>query len=652
MTDDHTDVSAEEGRMRLFGDLEAAADAFEQLPVMLVVTDGPELRTVAYNAQARAAVQDRFLHGTPILEGFARELGGQGFAEMYATPTKTGRTVSLNDFRVQLHQPDGSVHEIYFDVVASPRLDSEGRPRGTILLTTDVTQRVLDRRAAESELEALREKYAEARGSVRAMQRALLADTVPVSPSFDVAARYVLAADEEVAGGDWFDAVARDDGSIVLAVGDVVGHGRAAAVAMGQLRSVLLSQLRAGTGIGEALSFLDGFAAGIPHAARATVCVVGISASGELEYCTAGHPPPLVLSAGDAESRYLPPSGGGPLVTGSVFVTARSRLDVGEAVVLYSDGILERPGVSPAAASLELLTTTGNAQRNLVLPAGAPASAAERIATLTIELLTRMTGHSDDITILAAQRRAPAPALEVELAVAYDAPVRARIALRAWLENIGPRDDDVEVLLHAVTELVVNVVDHAHLDPEDRALRLHAQLGGDGRVTLDVVDDGTWKLPIITGQRGRGLALVRELVDELEIARSNDGTTARVRHLLTRTAGLFSGVVSHAERDPEHFDVWAEGGPEPVLTVRGPLDATTSTEVAAHLNLALTEAATDVTVDLTLVSLLASAGVDTLFGLTERARALGLRMTLIAPNGTPAQHVLGLVGLPHRVDPL
>ena len=269
MHDDHENDGPDSASVRIFGDLEAAAEAFEQLPVMLVVTDGPELRTVAYNAQARAAVQDRFVQGQPVLESFVRDIGGQGFADLYGIPTATGRTVTFKESRVQLHQPDGSVEEIYFDAVFSPRLDADGLPRGTIVLCSDVTQRVMDRRSAESEFEELREKYAEARGSVRAMQRALLADSVPVPPSLDLAARYVLAADEAVAGGDWFDAIASDDGSVVLIVGDVVGHGQAAAVAMGQLRSVLLSQLRAGADITGALTFLDGFAGSVPHAARA-----------------------------------------------------------------------------------------------------------------------------------------------------------------------------------------------------------------------------------------------------------------------------------------------------------------------------------------------------------------------------------------------
>lgn len=633
---------------RAFGEVEAAAQGFESLPVMAVVTDGPELRTVAFNAAARAMSGDRLVHGEPLVETLPRELTGQGWSEAYATPTLTGETVTRNEHRLQIHQPDGSVMEVYLDAVFTARRGPDGRPRGTIAVVNDVTQRVRDRAAVERELEELRERYAAARGSVRAMQRALLADAVPVLPTFDVAARYVLACDEQAAGGDWFDAVAREDGSVVLVVGDVIGHGKAAAVAMGHLRSVLLSQLRAGAGVTEALTFLDGFAATIPAARRATVCVVSVDGSGDVEYCTAGHPPPLLLTTNEADNRYLLPTGAGPLATGAEFATGKAHLEVGEAIVCYTDGILERPGTNPSAAALELCTTASNARRNLIMPVGAPASAAERICTLTIELLTRASGYSDDITILAMQRQPAVAGLDVELDATADAVRRARDALRGWLRDFRPSADDVDALMHATTELVANVVDHAYLGRQPQPFGIRARLGVDSVITLAVTDRGSWKLPVITAQRGRGLALVRQLVDSLQIERSTHGTTACIRRHVHRPAGLLGRPGPHTGADPEHFDVWAQDGPEPVVSLIGPLDATNIVEAAAYLGLAVTEAAAVVTVDLSRVTLLASAGVDLLFRVTEQVHALGLRIDLVAPNGCPAQHVLALVRLPYR----
>jgi serine phosphatase RsbU (regulator of sigma subunit)/anti-sigma regulatory factor (Ser/Thr protein kinase)/anti-anti-sigma regulatory factor len=641
----------DDSEQRVFGEVDAAVEAFEHLPFITIVTDGPDLRMVAFNAEARAVMGGRSIHGALVHEAFAKEVTGQGWAEAYLIPTLTGETVTRDEHRIQIDQPDGSVVEIYLEAIFTPRPGPDGRPRGTILTARDVTERALRRRATASELEKLRERYAAARGGVRAMQRALLADSVPVLPSFDVAARYVLASDEQAAGGDWFDAVAREDGSVLLVVGDVVGHGQTAAVAMGQLRSVLLAQLRAGSGVVEAMTFLDGFAATVPSARHATVCIVRIDKSGDLQYCTAGHPPPLVLTADKTDTRYLPPTGAGPLATGTEFPTGEAHLEVGDAIVLYTDGILERPGISPVAASLELCTTAGDAQRNIIMPVGAPASAAERICTLTIELLTRISGHTDDITILAAHRQQAVRDFDVELDVAPDPLQSVRTALRAWLDEFALSADDVEALLLATTELVANVVEHAYLGATAKPVRVKARLERDSRMVLEVIDRGSWKLPVITKQRGRGLALVRLLVDELQIEQSPHGTTASIRHLVNRPAGLLDVPGSHTEPDPEHFDVWSQGSPEPVITFIGPLDAANIAEAAAYLDLTLTEAAAVITVDLTRVTLLASSGVDLLFRVIEQAHALGLELNLIAPNGSPAQHVLSLVRLPYQQSP-
>jgi serine phosphatase RsbU (regulator of sigma subunit)/anti-sigma regulatory factor (Ser/Thr protein kinase)/anti-anti-sigma regulatory factor len=635
MVDDH---------VREFGSIAAAADAFEHFPLIGIVTDGPDLRLEAFNAAARALTANRFVHGAPVSEVFPAEVSGQEWLELYAAPLLDGQVLTRDAHRVQYHQPDGTVLEVYLDVVLMPRPGPDGTPRGTIVMARDVTAEVLERRALERELGQLRERYSAARGAARAMQRALLPDAVPLLPSADLAARYVLAPDEELAGGDWFDAVPRPDGTVVLAVGDVVGHGQSASVAMGQLRSVLLAQLRAGAGIVEALSHLDSFADSVPAARRATVVIVSLDQStGEIVYCTAGHPPPLLLSPDDQDVRYLPPTGAGPLATGTGFITRTEQLQVDETLVLYSDGILERPGVSPSAAAIVLQTTASQAHRNLIMPSGASPSGPERICELSIELLTRGTGHSDDITILAVERRTAFPPLDVRVEISKRAVYECRDQLMAWLKRLGAGHDDLHRLVAATTELVSNVVDHAYDQPVPPALQLTALVNWCSEVIVEVVDQGTWKIPVADGQRGRGLALVRLLVDHFELDDRPDGTTARIRHTVSRPAGLLDHPLSGPPEPLQLFDVYATGGPDPVVTVIGPFDALTAAEAKPYLSLALTEAAEAVTIDLTGVTLLASAGVDLLFSVAEQAREIKRALTVIAPTGSPAQHILTLV---------
>jgi PAS domain S-box-containing protein len=71
------------------------------------------------------------------------------------------------------------------------------------------------------------------------LQRALLPDDLEPHPAVSVAARYAPASDVLEVGGDWYDAFALPDGRIAVVVGDVVGHGIAAAADMGGLRVAL-----------------------------------------------------------------------------------------------------------------------------------------------------------------------------------------------------------------------------------------------------------------------------------------------------------------------------------------------------------------------------------------------------------------------------
>ncbi|QRP50042.1 SpoIIE family protein phosphatase [Amycolatopsis sp. FDAARGOS 1241] len=94
---------------------------------------------------------------------------------------------------------------------------------------------------------------------------------------------------------------------------------------------------------------------------------------------------------------------------------ANARLEPGEVVLLYTDGIIERPGRDPAAARAELARTATDtlAERGI---RGTGLSAVDRVCPLSLELLVRQSGHTDDITLLAAQRVAAPEPLHLRLA--------------------------------------------------------------------------------------------------------------------------------------------------------------------------------------------------------------------------------------------
>jgi serine phosphatase RsbU (regulator of sigma subunit)/anti-sigma regulatory factor (Ser/Thr protein kinase)/anti-anti-sigma regulatory factor len=518
------------------------------------------------------------------------------------------------------------------------------------------------RREAERESQDWEQRYQASQAGLAALQAALLPADVPVLPGLCIGARYLLAEADTAAGGDWFDAVPRPDGRVALVVGDVVGHGIAASAVMGRLRAVLEEHLAAGDTIPDALGALDALAARVPGAAAATVCVALLDpASGELAYCTAGHPPPLL--AGPDGWRYLAATGAGPLGSGTGFATATAQVTAGEVVLLYSDGLVERPGRTPAESTVELGETVERAVTDRGF-AGATAHPADRVCEQTLELLTRSSGYADDITVLAATRvAAPAP-LTLRRPATEGAIWSAAVELERWLSGADAGPDDLRAFRHAVTELVSNVVEHAyrHLPPGEVAVE--AGLDRQGYATVTVSDGGRWRDPEESGRetaaaghtrvRGFGLALVQDLVDDVTVDHTGHGTTIRLRHRLSRPAPLLAEAPGgDTARDvPDLGDtlVIEEAGPDHLL-VRGPLHLGTAAVLDARLLRDSRGGTRTLTLDLSGLTHLASAGVSVL----QRARIAGAQrgteLRLVARPDSVAHHVLGLVALDHRTAP-
>jgi len=379
-------------------------------------------------------------------------------------------------------------------------------------------------------------------GIVAELQEALLPTALPVLPRVRIAARYLAAGHEQSAGGDWFDAIPLSDGGVALVVGDVVGHGVAASAAMGQLRAVLAELLAAEADLGRVLRRADAFAARMPALGTATLALAVLDpAGGTLRYTTCGHPPPLVIGV-DGDARYLPGTGTGPLGTGSAAVLAVSVLAPAELVLLYSDGLVERPDRTVAEGMAELAAAASRA-----LTPGAGPAAAERVCQQTVELLAR-AGHADDITALAAQRLAdPVPALHLELPSVRPSLTAARNAFAGWLGRLDVAADDWESLHLAMVEVFTNAIEHAYPEAEPGLIEFDASLGDDGSVECLITDHGRWRQPDpADADRGHGLMVAGHVIDRLLVthpppAAGGGGTTVTLRHRLRRPAVLASG---------------------------------------------------------------------------------------------------------------
>lgn len=178
--------------------------------------------------------------------------------------------------------------------------------------------------------------------SAQAMQRSMLPASLPQPTGWQVTARYEPADGGRV-GGDWYDALVLPSGRLAAVVGDVAGHGLPAAASMGQLRNALRAILVGSESPARSIAELDRVARWTLPDQYATVVVAVLDlASGEVEYSSAGHLPPLLLAV-DGSSTWDRPLGTPPLgVLDSEPATRRVTVPQGGGIALFSDGLVER----------------------------------------------------------------------------------------------------------------------------------------------------------------------------------------------------------------------------------------------------------------------------------------------------------------------
>ncbi|KAA1249689.1 SpoIIE family protein phosphatase [Mycobacterium simiae] len=628
----------------------AAADVrrvFEHAPAMMVGLQGPDHRFIAANAAYRRFSPTFIAVGQPARDVYP-ELESQQIYHMFDRVYQTGEPQSGVEWRLQADFDGSGIEERFFDFVVAPRCRPDGSIEGVQLIFDDVTNRVQQRLAAAARMEELSERYRRARDSATVMQQALLAPSVPVVAGADIAAQYLVAAQGTGAGGDWFDAVALED-RLVLIVGDVVGHGVEAAAVMAQLRTALRMQVSAGHTIVAALEATAAFHEQVTGSKSATMCVGSLDLStGEFQYCTAGHPPPLVVSA-DAKSRYMEPSGAGPLGSGAGFPVRADKLNVGDTVLLYTDGLIERPGRPLQASTAEFADLAANIVNGGGFVMDASCRPIDRLCSETLELLLRSTGYNDDVTLLAVQRRIPIPPLHVTVDATIFAARQIRALLRAWLTQIGADATDISDVVHAVSEFVENAVEHGYGTEVSDGIVVDAALGCDGRLRASVVDHGTWKDYREGGKgRGRGLAMAAALVSESQVSHNAGGTTATITHLLSRPAQFItdaavSSTTYQPTIDTEFVSLVADPGR---IVVRGDVDGYAAATLDRQIAVESRSGLASLTIDLSGVTHLGSAGVGALAAARDRAHKQGGDCRLVAPPGTPAHQVLSLVQIP------
>jgi serine phosphatase RsbU (regulator of sigma subunit) len=254
-------------------------------------------------------------------------------------------------------------------------------------------------RQLTAEVAASREVLDREARAVGRLQRQLLSGTLPPLTGYEWESYYATSTR---AGGDYYDAVALPDGRIAVIVADATGHGTPAAVLMATGRALFRAEMETPFAPGDELDRLNRrLARLLPTGWFLTACLVILDpASGEVEYSLAGHEPPLVVRAHTGAVEFLTGVGGPPLgpFPEARFATGRERLEPGDTLVLYTDGVTETMNADHA------MFGTDGLRNAFVGSSELPIAQARTRALMAIDAHASGAPLADDTTILMLRR--------------------------------------------------------------------------------------------------------------------------------------------------------------------------------------------------------------------------------------------------------
>ncbi|MFI1925891.1 MULTISPECIES: SpoIIE family protein phosphatase [unclassified Streptomyces] len=344
------------------------------------------------------------------------------------------------------------------------------------------------------------------------LQRSLLPHALAGGTALELASSYLPADPTDGVGGDWFDVIPLSGARVGLVVGDVVGHGIAAAATMGRLRTAVQTLADMEMPPDELLAHLDDLVlrlsgertddTGAQQGATAflgATCLYAVydPVTRRCRMARAGHPPPVVV-APDGRVSFPEPPAGPPLgLGGMAFESTEIELAENSLIGLYTDGLVEGADRDMEEGMSRLGEVLSRSDAGL-----------ETLCTSAVRQLVPVP-QPDDIALLLARTHA----LGADHVVSWEVPadpaavaeVRARATRQVEAWGLGDLAMTSELI---VSELVTNAVLYA-----TPPIRLRLIL--DARLTCEVSDASSTAPRLrharIMDEGGRGLFLVAQL---------------------------------------------------------------------------------------------------------------------------------------------
>jgi serine phosphatase RsbU (regulator of sigma subunit) len=189
---------------------------------------------------------------------------------------------------------------------------------------------------------------------------------------------------------DWYDAIALPGHTVGIAIADVTGRGAPAAALASRLRDGLEARALGGGDPGHVLEYVNSLVTDVGKEMSTLLFAIFNPATGELRGANAGHPPALIRRVGGAVERWdaalSVPLG---VTDDARFGQDAVRLGPGDAVLLFTDGLVERRGVP---------VDDGFARLALAVPVFGSADA---VRTAVLDAMLGEGGNDDDVAVLA-----------------------------------------------------------------------------------------------------------------------------------------------------------------------------------------------------------------------------------------------------------
>ena len=532
-------------------------------------------------------------------------------------------------FRFEKRYVDALGDPIWVEVSGSLFRDHDGKPQYLIGMVQDLGER----RAATT------------------LQRSMLTTELPRVDGVELAVRYLPGTRRTEISGDWYDVIPLPDGRVGVVIGDVVGRGIEAAATMSQLRTALrayaVDGLQPADVVGKLHRLVDHLGVGL----STTLAYLDLDPfTREVRYVSAGHLPILHVPAG-GPSQFLAGARSTPLgaaAVGAEIPQERVVLGPGDAVLLYTDGLVERrdDGIDSRLEQLRAAV------------AAAPDELAAALEHLTATLVGDDALRQDDVALLAL-RVAPTPdtPFTAVIAPAADELAALRRDLRGWLAGAGATERESGDVLIAVGEACANAIEHAGAG-DGSTIEVRGRLVG-REVVLRICDQGRWRTAEPRSQRGHGLRLMRVLMDGIDIASVRDGTRVELRRRLAAREGARVDRELRGALEGAGTSATASAGAArlavthvrqvTVARLAGEIDLEAAAGLREELAAVVPKGDRGLVVDLTRVGYLDSAGLHLLHDTARALAARGQSLRVAFPAHAVIAPLFDIVGMEQAV---